>query len=255
MTVTPGTGQMNGGTSANTQILVGGGQGLANGSNGIPVGAAQSVFMGTYTESTRDRPRVLSKTVPLQTAYNSFYEWSPAEFNFFKAQAKAMGNNVEGWTMFSPTALSVWQQAVNSAAAYGAVNPGTPLTPYDVLQKSAEAGQLAGVGGATSSTVVNLTNVADAKRFVNDSLKTYLGRQATESELDNFLSTLNSVERENPLYSSQGQRSGGTNPQVVAEEFAQSRPDSAEFTAATQYSDWLMQTIQEDTTAGVASGL
>lgn len=254
-------------TNSRVDQLNAGSQGVASG--GYAVGSAYSVYMGqlpvatTMTSDEASRRKSSGVTSGgqdvrnVQDAYNEFYRWGPAEFNLFQAQAKMMGHNTKGWTPFSPNAMRVWQEVVNSAAAYGAVNASNPLTPYEVLERSAAAGAAAGMGGAgaTSSTVVNLTNPADAKTFVNNSLKDYLGRQATQSELDTFLSSLNSVERKNPVYRSQTQQSGGTNPQQVAEEFAQSRPEAAEYTAATQYSSWLMQKISEDTTAGVESGL
>ena len=48
---------------------------------------------------------------------------------------------------------------------------------------------------------------------------------------------------------------GGINQQLAAKQFAQSQGDAAEFTAATQYTEWLQQALMEDTNLGARSGL
>lgn len=260
----PGTAQ-----SGNLGALAAGANnGVAN-YTGVAVGSAGMVYMGVTTDPSpevykgmTDREAAARKVArgtagqpinrPIQEAVNEFYKWSPSEFAVFLKEATTLGHDTRGWTTFSPTALALWTQTVNTAAAYGAVNAAEPLTPWEVLRKTAEA---ANGTGARSTSVVNLTNAADAKTLVNNSLGEYLGRAATQDELDSFITTLNNVERKNPVNSSQTQRSGGTNPQMVAEEFAQSRPDAAEFTAQSQYANWLMEKVSQDPTAGVASGL
>ena len=82
-----------------------------------------------------------------------------------------------------------------------------------------------------------------------------LGRAATDKEVKQFLRTLNREERQNPVVSTSGGSSGGTNPQLVAQEFARSRPDAAEYLANTQYTDWLQELLSQEPMGGIESGL
>ena len=145
---------------------------------------------------------------------------------------------------------------VDQAGAYQK-STGEAISPLEMARMAASWAKpkAGGGGGGGSSTVVNLTSPDDARVFVDNALKTYLGRAATKEESETFLSTLNRVERENPIVSTPTSRSGGANRELVAQEFGRSRDDAAEFLAATQYTDWMMEAVRSDTTEGLASGL
>ena len=88
-----------------------------------------------------------------------------------------------------------------------------------------------GGGGGGSRTFVNLTNEFDAEVLVNNALGQYLGRDASEQEIQEFWKKLNKGERANPITTSAGGQSGGYNAQLAAEKFAEQDEEYAETTA------------------------
>lgn len=109
-----------------------------------------------------------------------------------------------------------------------------------------------GGGGTTTVTTVNLTNADTAKRLINQAMGSYLGREATKEERKKFLKVLNEGERENPTIqtitadaSGQSQTvEGGFDAAQFSEEFSQSRPDYAEYRAATDLMDAFLGILQ-----------
>ena len=109
-----------------------------------------------------------------------------------------------------------------------------------------------GGGGTTTVTTTNITNADTAKRLINQAMGSYLGREATKEERRKFLEALNEGERENPTIqtitadaSSQSQMvEGGFDAAQFSEEFSQSRPDYAEYRAATDLMDAFLGILQ-----------
>jgi uncharacterized membrane protein len=109
-----------------------------------------------------------------------------------------------------------------------------------------------GGGGTTTVTTTNITNADTAKRLINQAMGSYLGREATKEERRKFLEALNEGERENPTIqtitagaSSQSQTvQGGFDAAQFSEEFSQSRPDYAEYRAATDLMDAFLGILQ-----------
>jgi hypothetical protein len=109
-----------------------------------------------------------------------------------------------------------------------------------------------GGGGTTTVTTTNITNADTAKRLINQAMGSYLGREATKEERRRFLEALNEGERENPTIqtitagaSSQSQTvQGGFDAAQFSEEFSQSRPDYAEYRAATDLMDAFLGILQ-----------
>ena len=115
-----------------------------------------------------------------------------------------------------------------------------------------------------TSTSVQLSSASDAELLVDQALTNYLGRQADEGEREKFWELLKKGQRANPTVTvttpnGPGEQSsvttGGFNEQQAATEFALSQKDSAEYMANTQYMDWLMESVSQDSTEGIASGL
>ena len=86
-------------------------------------------------------------------------------------------------------------------------------------------------GSGGSSTFAALTNEFDAEVLINSTLGTYLGRDATEKEIDAFWKQLNKSERANPLTTTPSGSSGGYNKNLAAEKFAEQSDDYADTTA------------------------
>jgi len=94
---------------------------------------------------------------------------------------------------------------------------------------SGYSGGSGGSGG--TSTFAALTNEFDAEVLINSTLGTYLGRDATEKEIDAFWKQLNKSERANPLTTTPSGSSGGYNKNLAAEKFAEQSDDYADTTA------------------------
>lgn len=103
-------------------------------------------------------------------------------------------------------------------------------------------------GGPRTTTTVALTNEFDAEALVNASLNSYLGRDATEDEIEEFYQKLNKAERKNPRVtttSESGSSSrGGYNSTLAAEKFAETRDDYAETQAQVTLKGLMEQAIR-----------
>lgn len=128
----------------------------------------------------------------------------------------------------------------------------SPLEVYDDLVAQAAAADAAasasagggggyGGGGGGGNSTVNLTNYTAAKAILNAAMSQWMGRQASDSEIDQFLAQLNAQEMRNPSTVEDiggiMVQAGGFEPQQFAEDFVKSLDGSAEFQAATTYLD------------------
>lgn len=148
---------------------------------------------------------------------------------------------------------SLWNDVVEASADSG-------LTPWQVMEQMAadvQAGAIIAEPGAGNGTggprafyneTVNLTNPEDAQILVQNALSQYLGRNATEQELDAFTKALRKEEQASPAIDQGVSGRGGVSrttsggvsaaqAQEMAKDFAQSRPDYAEFQASTNLLD------------------
>lgn len=128
---------------------------------------------------------------------------------------------------------------------------------YGPGRTSSSSGGGGGGGGPSTTTVrtVNITSPDAAKRLVNQAMTSYLGREATKDELDAFTRALNVKEEANPTIQTitstpsgsvmqQDQRvEGGFDQAQFTADYAQSRPDYAEYRAATDLMGAFMSII------------
>lgn len=240
------------------------------GTLGMPMNASDGyVYMGpdyeeeaapgSYIGSTYGSGRQSSALFPIERASQEYYYLDDMQFaDLITQTSRIIGYDARR----NPTMIkSTWDQAVTGAAAYNQAT-GRTISPFGWLKMNADRMERAGMsqaarasGGGGSRSIVNLTNAADAQILVDNALQQYLGRAATPKERRQFLNTLNQVEQENPVIAGPGGSRGGTNPQLIAQEFARSRPDAAEYLANTQYTDWLQELLSQNPTGGVQSGL
>lgn len=146
---------------------------------------------------------------------------------------------------------SLWNDVVEAAADSG-------MTPWEIMDQmvsDVKAGNVPDIGGDGSggprafyNKTVNLTNPEDAQILVQNALSQYLGRNATEQELAAFTKALRKEEQASPAIDQGVSGRGGTSrvttggvstaqAQEMAKDFAQSRPDYAEFQASTNLLD------------------
>lgn len=122
-------------------------------------------------------------------------------------------------------------------------------------------GKLAkGVGGSGGVSVsfqksVRLTDPGSARKLVDTALGQYLGRSATSEEQKQFLKALNVQEQDAPTMtksttntsgrssSTSSVTTGGFDPSVFAEEYAQGQEGAGEFKAATSLLDTFINAI------------
>ena len=191
-------------------------------------------------------------------------------------------SNMVGWDArknLQSTLGPTWEYAVNRAATEG-VDPmevvswlarggfGARLTglasfgqnPFGNVDLSGDSsssssyggGGGGGGGGTTTVVTTNVTSKSAAQRLVNQALTGYLGREATGEERRRFLEALNQAERDNPTVQTISM-SGNTQSQVIeqgldvgqfAQTYAESRPDYAEYRAATDLMDTFLGILQ-----------
>ena len=93
-----------------------------------------------------------------------------------------------------------------------------------------------GGGGGGTTSRVTLTNEDQAKALLDRAMTEALGRGSTEKERADFLKSLNAAERNNPyvqsISGSTVTTTGGVDPTVQAQEYAEAQQGSAEFKAA-----------------------
>lgn len=111
---------------------------------------------------------------------------------------------------------------------------------YGLDREGKSGGGRGGYSGPVTQT--RLTDPTTAESLLDTSLKNYLGRAATKREKSEFLRALNQYEAENPTVTTPMGKgasvtTGGAQPTVFAEQFAQAQEGAAEYQAATTYLD------------------
>lgn len=250
----PGTQQFNGSTGNRPQNNAEANSFLSTGMINAAYDPSQIANDGFVNLGPGYKSSTGQTSVPLQTAVQMWWKTPQADQRKFIDTARAAGYRISN----GPDAFNTWKAINTQAAQYGQALGMAPQSVYDILNANIALNvqKAPGSGGASGfSSVVNLTNPDDAQVLVNNSLNQYLGRDATDDERDAFLETLNKVERKNPVVSTPTARSGGTNQQQVAKEFALSRDTAAEDTANSTYMNWMAEALMETPNEGVVSGL
>lgn len=201
----------------------------------------------------------------MQGDMGNLYATSPREYSRVVKLMQKAGYKTDG----SRSSVDwYWNLVLNDAS-----NVQDRLDPYQFLERRA-SGAVAregksGSGGGSGSgpraftnTTVQYTTPTDARAIADNALKQYLGRDATEKERKAFWQQLNAAESANPQVDSGVSGAGGTSRAVrggysatsagvLAEDFAKSRDDYAEYTASTKIMDWMKKSIMQDQTEGL----
>jgi hypothetical protein len=175
---------------------------------------------------------------------------------------------VGNWT--SKEVNDLWAYSVKQGSSAVAIYGKDAPTPEELMLQRIPTlaqnglrpdGKLAkGVGGSGGVSVsfqksVRLTDPGSARKLVDTALGQYLGRAATPEEQKTFLKALNVQEQEDPtmtksVTNSAGRTSstsstttGGFDPAVFAEEYAQGQEGAGEFKAATSLLDTFIKSI------------
>jgi hypothetical protein len=201
--------------------------------------------------------------------------------NNAKAQLRQQMDGLYGKGVWKESWIAKAYNRGLQASAYAYANMGTRVTAIDATAQllagdasnglapdGSSTGKSGGGGGysgpvttAQRATSVNLTDPMSARKLVDDALETYLGRRATASEQEKFLSSLNKGERKSPSVTTQvstttpqgaGMTSvesnveskGGFNPSVFAEEFARGQQGAGEYQAATSLLDTFIDSLK-----------
>lgn len=167
---------------------------------------------------------------------------------------RAVSEGVDPFEVVSWMARGGLGAGLSGSASFGQ----NPFPQVDISgstsSSSSYGGGYGGGGGGGTTTVVttNVTSKSAAQRLVNQALTGYLGREATGEERRNFLKALNEAERDNPTVQTISME-GNTQSQVVeqgldvgqfAQTYAESRPDYAEYRAATDLMDTFLGILQ-----------
>ena len=204
--------------------------------------------------------------VPLGVALESWMNLPPeGQALLQQATTVALGYD---WTKGRNNLGPTWEFAVNQSRMLN--ERGIKRDPMEILQDIINGDTIFGVertdssssggggGGGPSTTVVRTVNISTpdaARRLVNQAMTSYLGREATKDEIDSFTKLLNKNEESNPTIQTmtmtpsgsvmeQSQRvEGGFDAAQFTADYAQSRPDYAEYRAATDLMGAFMSII------------
>lgn len=168
-------------------------------------------------------------------------------------QIVAMANAYYGRPVDPSWIRSRWAEAIDEAAGAYQLNGAliSPLEVYedliaasavaDAASSASSGGGYYGSGGGGGTSSVRLTNYTSAKAILNAAMSAFLGRQASDAEISNFLKLLNEQEMANPVTQefsgTIALQSGGFDPQQFAEDFAKSQDGAGEYQAVTTYLD------------------
>ena len=139
-----------------------------------------------------------------------------------------------------------WAEALQISA--NALVKGEKIPVMDafdnLLAQAAAAGLTpsgAGGGGPKITQTVKLTDPQTAETIIDQALQQYLGRKASDTEVKSFRKALRGAEMESPSrVDTQGTTaitSGGFNPAVFAQQYAEGMEGAAEYQAATTFLD------------------
>lgn len=188
-------------------------------------------------------------TAPVFNMLDKVYgkgNWTSKEVNdLWKYSVKQGANAVAIYGAGAPTPEQLMMERIPSLAQNG-------LRPDGTLAK--------GVGGAGGVSVsfqksVRLTDPGSARKLVDTALGQYLGRSATPEEQKTFFKALNVQEQAAPTMtksttntsgrssSTSSVTTGGFDPSVFAEEYAQGQEGAGEFQAATSLLDTFIKSI------------
>lgn len=204
------------------------------------------------------------KTMSADDAVGSFWTWDDAQRKAFGDHLVALGLATAADATRTPVLLAAWQDAVDAAANYYTTGK-KKVTPWDALSGMAGIeGTVKGGAGSgtarsyTSTSPIDLTDPLAAKALITDELSKRLGRAANAGEVSAFTNVLNNAERADRATtqtdvtangdSTTSLVSGGTlsaaSRTQMATDYAQSRPDYAEYQAAGTYLNYLFGALQ-----------
>jgi hypothetical protein len=178
-------------------------------------------------------------------------------------QIKRFDDAIEAGTGLRPSTFeqrkAQWSKMIGFAGEFASAT-GENKSPFEIaemLAQQSDPRDRGGAGGPSTTSYseenVNLTNPSTARSLIQQSLTSYLGRDATDDEQNSFLKALNAAEKRSPSVTksvstttpgvgtsrteSETSSRGGFNPSTFAEEYAQGQEGAAEFQAATTLLD------------------
>jgi hypothetical protein len=261
---------------------------LTNGANGMPyVPSSGGVENGAWVPRRNSTQGTLPTTGALGEWASAMNDPNSGAYNLEAPKSDLEGaiNRPEqqGWLFelvaagrgHNSTGNGVFQALVAESAARG--KQGERITPQQLayeealkkgwikdgkvtLTSSSGSNGSSGSGsGSSFRSTVNLTDPGTAKILVDQALTQYLGRKASEQEINEFRKALTAQEMSNPntvqagtTTTKKGKKTtssaslvqgGGFNPQAFAEQYALGQEGAAEYQAATTFLDTFMNSL------------
>lgn len=212
-----------------------------------------------------------------QRANDHFFEMGDKDLTRLSRQVEGFSGNKNP---AGSTLAYYWQTAVSQAASLNARNPEAKVSPWDIFAKwsknggpsgsgNRNGGGGSGSGGSRSMTSTSVNrqvqtiNANQAKALIKTSLEQMNGRSYSAKEVHDFVEQFNAAARANPSVtrstthttasasssssSTSSTTSGGVDAGQLAQDFARSRPDWAEYQTAVPLMDAFMSALQSPT--------
>ena len=150
----------------------------------------------------------------------------------------------------------LWDRALKINVAE--LKKGNRIPALEVFDKLFEQAAAAGIalggkgGGGGSPDItksISLTDPQTAETLIDQALQQYLGRKASNAEIEDFRKSLTRAEKKAPVEvnvvgGDTSVRSGGFNPAVFAQQYAEGMKGAAEYQAATTFLDAFIGAIR-----------
>lgn len=183
------------------------------------------------------------------TTEQAYVEW----FRLDEEQQERFNSAIETLTGSRPegtSGYSRWKEMVDLSGVYSNAR-GIDIDPISTaeLMAARSPAKPSGVGAGPTTTIsttesIDLTNPSQARRLLDNTLGSYLGRLPSQKEYSNFLRVLNATEETSPTITEQTTRTtpgegttrvrskvrgeGGLSREQVATEFVRGQEDYAE---------------------------
>lgn len=206
-----------------------------------------------------------AEATSIEAAKNRVIQMTTQEQEDLASKMVAAGMLDATWSM--DDLLEVWDKLVDKASRY--YDAKVEMTPFDLIEMSRKEMESRGITPGTAATPqrvmdssVELSNSTQAWDLLRKMLRSELGRNPTDSEVDSYQAALNEAQTRAPVLTDttsttdaagnrtvSATRSGGLDPEAFTQKYIEENHEKeyGSYQAATTYYNALMDAIKRPT--------